>query len=254
MAQDETLQNPGMKMLRIVCVLLLTTVSLAAFAEDGEQLWQAIEQLQMRIERLEAKTGIAVEQNETAPVDKHETMTAGKVYTRYWLSKNARFDENSEAPVQQGLMSLGKTIKLDPKIYGYNSSGFFDRHKDPSLFPVAAVIIEGELDIKQGGIYQLTVKPTPPREVGGAGNVEVSVEVALDGDKLFTMPFSKSLASHQNEVRIKAGRQPFRIRIVARSPGFGPSPTRTVVYIGLQAEAEITSYPVNAYLATDQQI
>lgn len=254
MAQDEALQNPGMKIFRIICVLLLSSVSMAAFAEDDEQLWQAIEQLKMRVERLEAKTGIADEQKEAVPAAKAGPMTSGKVYTRYWLSKNPRFDENSEAPMQQGFMLLDKTIKLDPRIYGYNSrSFFFDQHKDPSLFPVAAVTIEGELDIKQGGVYQLIVKPTPPREVGGAGNVEVSLDLAVGGEKLFAMPFSRSLASHQNEVRIKAGRQTFRIRIVARSPGFGPSPTRTAVYIGLQAEGEITSYPINAYLATDQQ-
>jgi hypothetical protein len=253
MAQDETLQSRGMMMFRVICALLLTAFSMAAFAEDEEQLWHAIEQLQMRIERLEAKTGIAGEQKEAAPVDKPGPVIAGKVYTRYWLSKNARFDENSELPMQQGFMSLDETIKLDPRMFGYKSEGFFDQHKDPSLFPVAAVTIEGELDIKQGGAYQLIVKPTPPREVGGAGNVEVSVEISLGEEKLFTMPFSKSLASHQNEVRIKAGRQPFRIRIVARSPGFGPSPTRTTVYIGLQAEGEITSYPVNTYLVTDQQ-
>jgi hypothetical protein len=252
MAQDETLQYPGMTMLRIVLLLLLTTASMATFAQDNEQLWQAIEQLRMRIDRLESEAGIIDEQKKEAPAEKPVATGSGMVFTRYWLSKNAAFDGKSEAPMREGLMSLDSTIKLDPKIYGYKSRRFFDDHNDPSRYPVAAVSIEGELFIKQAGLYHLIVKPTPPREVGGAGNVEVSLEITIGNDKLFTMPFSQSLASHQKEVRIEAGQQPLQIRILARSPGFGPSPTRTQVYIGLQAEGEITSHPINSYLISDQ--
>ena len=49
-------------MLRIVLLLLLTTASMATFAQDNEQLWQAIEQLRMRIDRLESEAGIIDEQ------------------------------------------------------------------------------------------------------------------------------------------------------------------------------------------------
>ena len=240
-------------MIRIVLLLLLTTTSMTTLAEGDEQLWQAIEQLKMRIDRLEAKTGIAEEPKQPAPAEKSAATASGKVYTRYWLSKNAAFDGKSEQPMREGLMLLDSVIKLDPEIYGYKSRGFFDDHNDPSLFPVAAVSIEGELDIRQGGLYQLVVKPTPPREVGGAGNVEVSLEVTIGGDKIFTMPFSKKLASHEKEVRIKAGRQPLRVKVLARSPGFGPSPTRAKVYIGLQAKGEITPNPIGFYLAGDKQ-
>lgn len=240
-------------MIRIVLLLLITTASVTVFAEGDKQLWQAIEELKMRIEQLEAKAGVAEEPKKAAPAENLSSTASGKVYTRYWLSKNAAFDGKSEEPMREGLMLLDSVIKLDPQLYGYKSKGFFDDHNDPSLFPVAAVSIEGELDIKQGGLYQLVVKPTPPREVGGAGNVEVSIEVAIGGEKLLTMPFSIKLASHQKEVRIKAGRQPLRIKILARSPGIGPSPTRTRVYIGLQAEGEITSYPIKSYLVTEQR-
>ncbi len=239
-------------MIRMVLLLLITTTSVTALAEGDEQLWQAIEQLKMRVERLEAATGIAEEPKQPAPAEKPGSTASGKVYTRYWLSKNTAFDGKSEEPMREGLMSLDSVIKLDPELYGYKSRGFFDDHNDPSLFPVAAVSIEGELDIKQGGLYQLVVKPTPPREVGGAGNVEVSLEVTIGGDKLLTMPFSKKLASHQKEVEIKAGRQPLRVKILARSPGFGPSPTRTRVYIGLQAPGEITPSPIEFYLVKDK--
>jgi len=235
--------------MRIIIFLLLSSIPLASFAGDDEQMWQAIEQLKQRVERLEAEAGIVGAEKELEAVEQSQPVKAGKVFTRYWLSKNATFDSGTEAPMREGLMSLEEVIKLAPEVYGYKSSVFFDKHDDPSLFPVAAVSIEGELEIRRSGPYQLTIKPTPPREVGGAGNVEVSLEVAIGDEKPFTMPFSKKLASQQKAIRLKAGRQPLRIKIVARSPGFGPSPTRTQVYIGLQAEGEITSTPISSYLA-----
>jgi len=242
-------------MSRIVFLMLLTAASATAFAEDIEQLRQEIEQLKMRVERLEVKAGVADEPKKTAPAAAPAPVSTapGKVYTRYWISKNTAFDGKSETPLREGYMSLETRIKLDPELYGYNSTGFFDEHYDPSLYPVSAVSIEGELDIKQGGLYQLIIKPTPPREVGGAGNVEVSLEVTAGGEKLYSMPFSKKLASRQKEIRLKAGRQPLMIKIMARSPGFGPSQTNTEVYIGLQAEGSITPYPIKSYVATDQQ-
>lgn len=239
-------------MMHLIIMLLLSTFATASFAEDDKQLWQEIEQLKLRIERLEAEAGIVDEKKKVTTAEQSAPTTAGKVYTRYWLSENADFEGSSETPMREGLMSLDNVIKLKPEQYGYKSRGFFDDHNDPSLFPVAAVAIDGELEIRRGGLYQLIVKPTPPREVGGAGNVEVSLQVTIGAGKPFTVPFSKSLASIQKEVRLKAGRQPLRIKILARSPGFGPSPTRTQVYIGLQAEGEINSYPIKNYLAADQ--
>jgi len=224
---------------RIIIFLLLSSIPLVSLAVDDEQMWREIEQLKQRIERLEAEAGIVGVEKEAAAVEQSLPVKSGKVYTRYWLSKNAAFDSRTEAPMREGLMSLEEVIKLDPKVYGYKSSVFFDKHDDPSLFPVAAVSIEGELEIRRSGSYQLTIKPTPPREVGGAGNVEVYLEVAIGDEKPFTMPFSKKLASQNKEVRLKAGRQPLSIKVLARSPGFGPSPTRTHVYIGLQAEVRL---------------
>jgi len=226
-------------------------VVVSAAGED--QLWQAIDQLKARIERLETEAGIVEQQDKAVSAEKTAATDPGKVFARYWLSQNKAFDGKSEAPLREGFMSLDAVIKLAPEVYGYKTKNFFDDHDDPSLYPIAAVAIEGELDIKQAGLYQLVVRPTPPREVGGAGNVEVSLEVSIGSKKLLTMPFSMKLSSRQKEISLKAGRQPIRIKILARSPGFGPSPTRTDVYIGLQAPAEITPNPINLYLATDKQ-
>lgn len=237
-------------MLRIVLLLLFST---AAMAQDDHRLWEAIEQLKQRIDRLETNAGLTDKSlttgvGQTAATTNSEMAVSTTVFSRYWLSPNSEFKAGAETPLREGRMALGPVIKLNPEIYGYRYSGFFDERSDPSRYPVAAVSIEGELMLEQSGLYQLVIKPTPPREVGGAGNVEIAIEISIGEENVLTLPFSDSLAIQQKEIEIMAGRWPLKINIVARSPGFGPSPTRSLVYVGLQAENDIASSPVKSYL------
>jgi hypothetical protein len=241
-----------MILMRFISFIMLSILSLTCAAEDNERLWQVIDNMQKRIERLESELGIRENQAKTAQTEKTAEIIAGNAYARYWLSKNPAFDPGTEPPLREGSMTIEKSIPLNPAQYGYSSGGLFDEYYDPSLYPVAAVVIEGDLVVDAGGEYQLVIKPTPPREVGGSGNVEVSIEITINNRNVFTMPFSKSLAGRQQTVSLSAGRQSIAISILARSPGFGPSPVKTRVYIGLQAEGAITSYPISRYLQSGQ--
>lgn len=233
------------------CMLALPVLSIAA---DVDSLQQMIQRLEQRIERLESHTGIASAKdkaNRAEPVqqtsDNINVKRTARVMSRYWLSQQSEFNP-AEPPLREGRMGLSMPIKLKPQSYGYSSTGMFDQHKDPSVYPLAALIINGELQLPQTGDYLLVVKPTPPREVGGAGNVQVSIELRIADELVYRMPYSKSLASRQHRLHLQGGAQPVELRIFARSPGFGPSPTGTEVYLGLQAEGEISSLPISAYL------
>jgi hypothetical protein len=234
-------------------LFVLPFVSQAADT-DVEDLQRMIEHLEQRIERLEAHSGIAAQTDnegraESAQAIHTETSvdTSSRLMTRYWLSKQSVFDPQ-EPPLREGRMALTMPIKLTPQHYGQRSSGMFDQHKDPSVYPLAALIITGTLQLPQAGDYLLVVKPTPPREVGGAGNVQVSIELRIGDELVYRMPYSKSLASRQQQLSLPGGVQPVELRILARSPGFGPSPTGAEVYVGLQAEGEISPTPISAYL------
>lgn len=236
--------------------LFLLTLPLAGQAADVgvEQLQQMIERLEQRIERLEVHSGIAAEKDneshvESTQTDRNKTSVNGsaRLMTRYWLSQQSEFDP-AEPPLREGSMALTMPIKLTPQHYGYRSAGMFDQHKDPSVYPLAALLVTGTLQLPQAGDYLLVVKPTPPREVGGAGNVQVSIELRIGDELVYQTPYSKSLASRQYQLKLQGGAQPVELRILARSPGFGPSPTGTEVYLGLQAEGEISPTPISAYL------
>jgi len=234
-----------------IFILALPVVSIAA---DVDSLPLKIQRLEQRIERLESHAGIVSAKDQASRTEVLQESTgiinvnrSARVMTRYWLSQQSEFNPG-EPPLREGRMGLSMPIKLKPQSYGYSSSGMFDKHKDPSLYPLAALIINGELQLPQTGDYLLVIKPTPPREVGGAGNVQVSIELLIGDELVYQMPYSKSLASRQHRLRLQSGTQSMELRIFARSPGFGPSPTATEVYLGLQAESEISPSPISVYL------
>lgn len=235
-------------------LLLALPFSSQAADTDTERLQQMIERLEQRIERLEAHSGINATDNQKKPAVSLQNSQRdngisrdNRLMTRYWLSQQSEFDP-AEPPLREGRMALTMPIKLTPQHYGHSSAGLFDQHKDPSVYPLAALMISGTLQLPEAGDYLLVVKPTPPREVGGAGNVQVSIELRIGDELVYRMPYSKSLASRQHRLSLQAGAQPLELRILSRSPGFGPSPAGTEVYLGLQAEGEISPTPINAYL------
>lgn len=241
------------RLLSVVFMFGLPFVSQATDA-DIEQLQQMIERMEQRIERLEAHSGItATDDQHNRAVSVSSSLNSDnlspdtRLMIRYWLSQQSEFDP-VETPLREGRMAITMPIKLSPQFFGHSSGGMFNQHKDPSVYPLAALMITGTLQLLRGGDYLLVVKPTPPREVGGAGNVQVSIELRIAGELVYQMPYSKSLASRQHPLSLQAGSLPVELRIMARSPGFGPSPTATEVYLGLQAEGEISPTPINAYL------
>ncbi|MCW8934973.1 MAG: hypothetical protein OQK98_09630 [Gammaproteobacteria bacterium] len=244
---------------RMFLAVFILALPVASIAADMDSLQQMIQRLEQRIERLESHAGIVSAKDEASRSeviqaealqkstgDRKDNRSA-RVKTRYWLSQQSEFD-STEPPLREGRMSLTMPVSLKPQNYGYSSSGMFDKHKDPSLYPLAALIIDAELKLPQTADYLLVVKSTPPREVGGAGNVQVSIELRIGGELVYQMPYSKSLASRQHRLHLQGGIQSMELRIFARSPGFGPSQTGTRVYLGLQAEGEISPSSISAYL------
>lgn len=232
----------------IVLILFLLLISADAMAHEDARLLQEIEQLKVRVERLEQQLGATDVAQPVEEVAQPAAARSGVASARYWLSSDPEFNWKSEPPLREGMTQLGEDIRFSPDVYGYQRSGLFDNHYNASSYPVAAVLIEGELMFHRGGTYTLTVKPTPPREVGGSGNTSVAIEIYVAGKRVLSQPFSTSLAAHQAELNISAGRQPLKIEIIARSPGFGPSPTKTLVKVSLQAEGEIAPRPLSDYL------
>lgn len=248
-------------MYRLTLFFLLFSGVVAA--HDDESALKAIERLESRIERLEMRLGVqpdpeapastteavVPDRRERQAPEVAEAISPGLVSTRYWLLKTSPFEGETQTPLREGEMTLSEIIDLEPKHYGQESGGIFNPYLDPSRFPVAAVSIDGHLYIEKQGRYRLVIKPNPPREVGGAGNVQVSVDVTVAGERLFSLPPSASLVTREKEVVLPAGRLPLRVEVVSRSPGFGPSPTRAKVFIGLQAYGAIAPVPISSYVA-----
>jgi hypothetical protein len=267
MAQNEALRDRRMKRILIATSMLLT-LSTPSVAHEDTQLWQAIERLEARIAELEGRKDEAAPpplavQPSAPPATPEQAQSAAtpsppappaaqrqsQVQTRYWLGEVSPFAGDAPSPLREGRMPLPETLVLAPGNYGLESNRLFDPYLDPSRYPVVALAIEGELLIPAAGSYTLAIRATPPREVGGAGNVQVAVTVRIGDLAPVELPLSDTLAKRDYVLDLPASRQPLRIEILARSPGFGPSPARTRVYLGLQAQGAISPVPLRDYLA-----
>jgi len=217
---------------RLLSGLFILALPVASIAEGTGHLLQMIEGLQQRIERLEAHTGIVSTQDDAANAEpvkivrsENNVNGSGRVLTLSWLSQHSDFIP-AEPPLREGRMVLTMPVKLKPQQYGYSSTGMFDKHKDPSVYPLAVLIIKGELQMSQAGDYLLVVKPTPPREVGGAGNVQVSIELRIGNELVYRMPYSKSLSRRQHRLCLQRGNPPMELRIVITLSRIWASPDR----------------------------
>lgn len=228
----------------VVVMLLLPAV---AFAHEDEKLWQAVKQLQARVSQLEQR----LEPQVVKPASRH---APGLAHVQYWLTRQSPFDGGrNTAPLRQGMMPLKDSIHLDPKSYGNPSSSLFSAYHDPSRYPLAAVAIDASIGIDKPGSYQLVVKPVPPREVGGAGNVKMKLSITIDGKAVYTQDYSDSLAIRKQAIKLPAGQFPLHLEVVAKSPGFGPSPTRGMVFVGLQGEGDIDARPLGHFVVGGDQ-
>ncbi|MCW9089063.1 MAG: hypothetical protein OQK54_06000 [Gammaproteobacteria bacterium] len=211
---------------------------------------QKIEQLERRIEALEKHTLGQSVQPEKTTVAAAPVQEQGYARVNYWLGRDAAFGDNATAPLAQGKMRLDSEILLRPQLYvsDKNTGGVFSEYHDSSLYPVASLQIEGVLDMPQAGDYTLTIKATPPREVGGSGNVKMAVRLYLDGELIYTRPYSSSLSPSTETIPLAAGETTLRLEVVALSPGFGPSPTRARLFVGLHGSDAVSPEPLSRYL------
>lgn len=248
--------------------LLLGLLPATVIAHPDPQLSETIRQLEARVQLLEQRLGVAEPQRHTpvvvpqglaaapkapvAAVTPGPVLQPGKVEVSYWLSATNPFVGTTATPLRTGLMPMPATINLDPSAFGHESGGLFNAYLDPSRFPVAAASFSGDLMVPAAGNYRLIVRSTPPREVGGGGNVKVAVDIDISGQRVLAVPSTSRLSPYEQVIQLRQGRQPITLNIVARSPGFGPSPTKTRVFIGLQAADAIAPMPIGAFMVAGE--
>jgi len=226
--------------------LLFLALPLAAYGHDEGELQQRLEELELRVKHLEQHLLASEAQPQLQPKEAE----FGYAEVNYWLGKSSAFDGKAGAALRSGRMKLGEDILLRPSEYGdsESSASVFSKSTDPSLFPVVSLSVEGLLRIPEAAEYTFTLKPTPPREVGGSGNVQLAVRVYLADRLVFSQPYSSTLAPSSKAVALAAGDTPLRMEIVAKSPGFGPSPTRGRVFVGLQGPEAVKPEPISKFL------
>ncbi|MFO7592798.1 MAG: hypothetical protein R6X15_01970 [Pseudomonadota bacterium] len=227
-----------------ISLILLFAFSYSLPAHEDAVLLERIELLEQRVELLEKKYAVSRPEIET------EDALIGQAMVRYWLGKKSPFPVSTEQPLATGKTKLDQDFNLRPQDYGVTigDGSLFSKQLDPSLYPFASLSVDGVLKLPDTGEYTLVMKPTPPREVGGAGNVELAVDIYLDGKKVLSQPYSSSLAQTQVQLTLTEGETAFRMELVSRSPGFGPSPTKATLFVGLKTGDSVSPEPIGQFL------
>lgn len=204
-----------------------------------------LEQLEKRVMLLEQKLNSETHREKVSAniVDK------GYVHLLYWLGNQKTFPTHKSSPMVSGKFKLSKEFYFNPDTYNVANDSMFSHFDDPGRYPIVALNIEGTLLPPMEGNYQLTLKPTPPREVGGAGNVEMSIHIYVDNKLVLAQDFSSTLRPTTIQLQLPESPVGFRMEAVARSPGFGPPPTKAKIFIGLQENNSATPEPIGNYLS-----
>ncbi len=238
------------RLARVALVALLAVLTLpgSVLAHEDAALRQALQRLEARVQLLEARVGATPG---SAPAEPAPARAArGEVAVRYWLGRDDPFTTEPTPPVlRQGRHTLAAQFELSPAHFGHQSSGVFDPLQDSSSYPLAALAIDAQLHVAASGDYQLVLHATPPREVGGAGQVSVALALWLDGVEVARLAPSSGLAPRSVPLQLSAGSSRLRLTLVARSPGFGPSPTQTRIEIGLRGVDALTPTPLAQLLS-----
>ncbi|MGM0593459.1 MAG: hypothetical protein ACQETD_02890 [Pseudomonadota bacterium] len=230
--------------MKYITFLLLGLVATSAVADDIEALRERLQQLEKRVEQLESYHAPG-----TLAIRANAAKVTGRAEIQYWLGESSAFIGDGYPALASGEVRLSDTLSFRPQAYGVDaSSGVFSDFHDPGRYPVVSLLQEGELLLKRAGQYALRVKPTPPREVGGSGNVELAIRLFIDGRRVWSQDYSSTLAPSEIAIELPEGGVRYRLEAVARSPGFGPSPTQTRLFIGLKEPGSARAEPIGHYL------
>ena len=147
-------------------------------------------------------------------------------------------------PDAAGLVPFEGRVSFQPRDYGLETGGLFSEYDDPSLYPAVAVNLAGQWRIGQAGVYRLVVRPKPSREGASAVRGTMIFSVRVDGRAVIPETRTQSWRKHEREVELSAGSHRVEIDALARSPGFGPSPTDSQLWIGVRGPGEAAPRPL----------
>jgi hypothetical protein len=148
------------------------------------------------------------------------------------------------APDAEGTVQFSGTVSFDPKDYGIDPPGFLNPYDDPSLYPAVAVHIKGYWQVDQNGPHQLSISAKPAREGGTSIRSRLTFRVLVDGEEVIPETSTERWESMESDLELQAGVHLVEIFTLARSPGFGPSPTNSRILFQARGPGDAAFYPL----------
>jgi hypothetical protein len=168
----------------------------------------------------------------------------GEARLRYFLESAALGTTPPETvPMADGLFALEGDLRMDPFRYGAAERRLVGGYRDPSEYRAVGILLEGRLEIPSAGMHRFEVTPKPAREGGGSPVAnEMTVHLQVAGEPVVALEGVRTWRRRTVERTLPAGSHPFRLWVVANSPGYGPPPidSRLGMEVVMPGRAEVT--------------
>ncbi len=224
-------------------VVLLGAYSGALAAETPEARLQRLEKEVKELRRIlgerqqnlpgrsaaEAVTGSAVAATEPAGV-----------FIRYYLSDKAFAQQPPKgvSPAAAGRFTLPEVLSFDPKKYDMPDEGFFSRYGDPVAYRHVALLVEGDMTVRETGDYEFVLYPKPVREGGSSVATRMTAYLRMDDRPVVSVANRSSWRPQRGRIHLQAGTHRLWLWALVASDGFGPSPTESHLRVGLKAPGD----------------
>ncbi len=162
------------------------------------------------------------------------------VFIRYYISDQAfaRQPPSGARPAVKGRFTLPETLSFDPKEYDLPDEGFFSRYGDPVAYRHVALLVEGDMTIRETGDYEFILYPKPVREGGTSVATRMSAYLRMDNRPVVSLAERSSWRPQRGRVHLTAGTHRLWLWARVASDGFGPSPTESHLQLGFKAPGD----------------
>lgn len=217
-----------------------------------QQLERQVGELQRRLDHLDAAGSAVVAPapaaTATAPVT---PLPPGPARLSGWELRYHLADQPlalaalaTREPLAQGRIDAVETLRFDPAAYDIADTGVFSDYRDPSLYPEVGLQLRGLLRIDRSGEYELLVHPKPARAGAGSAASRMSLQLKIDARPVIAFDDAASWAVQRTRLQLAVGEHPIELRARVVSPGYGPSPTESLLRLQIKGPGDARPRPL----------
>jgi hypothetical protein len=236
---------------RVIVIFVFMQLSVSVMAETADERIQRLEnevnELRQMLKEQKQTQDLKSTPSDTTTIPNREVVPVRPgAFVRYYISKERLGEQppTSIEPIVQGQFTETHHLSFDPKDYDVPNSGMLSHYRVPSSYPNVGLLMNGDLDVKIAGEYELILHPKPAREGGTNVKTRMSAWLQVDGRTVVQFRDQSSWESQRGRVHLDPGWHRVQMWTVASSDGFGPSPTESSLQLAIKSPDDLSPHPL----------